>query len=145
MFIFNMKISQYVREFTSNERILPRHIWAEVKEWLVEVWHRNPAGMKEEFGDVFHFLQLWLFWRFRLDGELWPSTRGSTDKFMNRLKTWRRLYAAVGLPEDISNFCGNCSKLEKVVLQLGRFGVDRQDGHSRLPKDGFGKVTDSLS
>lgn len=36
----------------------------------------------EELEDVFHFLQLWLYWRFGLDGEIWKMTKNSVKKFM---------------------------------------------------------------
>ncbi|MFH2063271.1 MAG: hypothetical protein ABIJ46_03910 [bacterium] len=134
-----MKISQYILEWTSNDRIRFRHIWAEFVEWLVEMLHWNRVGMREEWGDVLHFIQLWLFWRFGLDGELWPSTSESTDKFMGRLKIWRQLYVAVGLPEDSSRFCGNCTKLEKVIKQLGRFGISRAAAEQAYERIVLGK------
>jgi len=122
-------------EYSSGERIELRHIFSEVQELLVEIVRFNPAGISEEFGDVLHFVQLWLYWRFGIDGEIWLGLTGcSVRKFMDRRAVWRRLYKEVGLPEGISNFCGNCSKVEKVVKQLGRFGVDRQTATAAYQK-----------
>jgi hypothetical protein len=44
------------------------------------------------------------------------------------------LYAEVGLDPAISNFCGNYQKIEKVVKQLGRLGIDRERAEMAFAK-----------
>ncbi|HCC22096.1 hypothetical protein A2480_03260 [Candidatus Uhrbacteria bacterium RIFOXYC2_FULL_47_19] len=121
-----MKISQYLDEYSSGERVKLHYVFDEVRELLIEVIRFNPDGVNEEFEDVLFFVQLWLFWRFGIDGETWRLTKHSVEKFMTRRPIWRRLYREVGLPETISNFCGNCNKVEKVIKQLSLFGIDRK-------------------
>lgn len=121
-----MKINQYINEYTSGEKILFKHILAEVRELFDEVIKLNGVGIKEEFEDVLHFLQLWLFWKFEMDGEVWRCTKNSVGKFKSRVAVWRDIYEAAGLKRDISNFCGNYKKEEKVILQLGKFGISRE-------------------
>ncbi len=87
-----MRMSAYVKEYTSGRRIVFADVLDECRELLVEIAKCNKAGIQEELGDVFHFLQAWLFWRFGLDGELWKITHGSTQKFINRVATWRKIY-----------------------------------------------------
>lgn len=119
----DMTIREYIEKFTSKDRVRFKEVWAEVVEFAVEVVKWNKAGMKEEWGDVMHFGQLWAHWRFGLNGTLWKSSLGSVKKFMDRLAVWRDLYAHVGLDRNVSNFCGNCAKEEKVIKQLGKFGI----------------------
>ena len=121
-----MRIAEYIKEYTSGERVYFREVFAEVHELAVEIGRFNRAGIKEEFGDVFHFLQLWLYWRFGINGNVWPVTRHSVQKFVERKCVWNQLYAYVGLPKDVSNFCGNCNKVEKVVKQLNKFGIAQE-------------------
>lgn len=118
-----MLISEYIQAYTSGEPVLFREVWLEIKEFLIEVFHLNWKGMKEEWQDVFHFLQLWLYWRFKQNGEVWKCTLGSVHKFMGRVTIWRQLYEYTGLDKNISNFAGNYAKLPKVIKQLGKFGV----------------------
>jgi hypothetical protein len=121
-----MKISEYVKNYTSGDPVFFHHVILEVKELIVEVTKRNYEGIKEEFEDVFHFLQLWLFWRFKLDGEIWKITKHSVKKFMDRKLVWNKIYVSVSLPENISGYVGNYKKLEKVINHLQRFGIDRK-------------------
>ena len=121
-----MKISEYVKEYTSGRRFVFTDVLEECRELLVEVFKLNRAGIMEEAGDVVHFLQIWLYWRFGLDGELWKITNGSTTKIMNRISTWREVYKFVGLPINVSNYGGNYKRREKVILQLQRFGIDEK-------------------
>ena len=121
-----MKISQYIVEYTSGDRVLFGNIVDEVKEFLEEVFKFNREGMSEEWQDVLHFIQLWLYWRFKIDGEVWKFTKDSVQKFMNRVKVWHDIYEYVGLKKDISNFCGNYKRPEKVVKQLAKFGIDEE-------------------
>jgi hypothetical protein len=119
-----MKVSEYVKNYTSGDRISFWHILDEYKELLVEVSSGNWKGMNEEWQDVLHFVQLWLYWRFKVDGEMWSCTSQSVAKFMERVKVWHDIYEYVGLPRGSSNFCGNYKKFEKVAKQLAKFGVD---------------------
>ena len=120
-----MKIKEYVKEYTNGDRITFRDVFSEIKEFLAEVVRFNRAGINEEFEDVFHFLQLWLYWRFGLNGEIWGITKHSVQKFMERKKVWNKIYLSVGLPENISGYVGNYKKAEKVINHLGRLGIDR--------------------
>ncbi|MFA6522237.1 MAG: hypothetical protein WCT24_01430 [Patescibacteria group bacterium] len=121
----NMKISAYIKEYTSGERINLSRVFSEVREYVDEVLKWNKQGMHEEAEDVFHFVQLWMYWRFGIDGEIWKISQHSVQKFMDRKALWQKLYRFVGLDEDISNFCGNNKKIEKVVAHLGKFGVSK--------------------
>jgi hypothetical protein len=119
-----MKVSAYVIDYTNGERIELVHAFAEVWEMLEEVFKLNYKGIKEEWQDVLVFFQLWLYWRFRVDGEMWSISSESAKKFMERVEVWHDIYEYVGLPRKTSNFCGNYKRPEKVVRQLGKFGVD---------------------
>ena len=119
-----MRISIYVKEYTSGKRVRLKDVLAEFFEMIRETLIFNPAGVKEEFQDTVHFLQLWLFWRFGVEGELWKITLGSTEKFMKRREVWREIYRYVGLPERVSNYVGNYTREKKVISQLQDFGVD---------------------
>jgi hypothetical protein len=120
-----MKIGEFVKEYTSGRRFVFTDVLEECREFFVEVLKFNVAGIKDEAGDALLFLQIWFYWRFGLNGELWKMTNGSTEKIMNRISIWRQIYKFVGLPQSISNYAGNYARVEKVVLQLGRFGVDK--------------------
>ena len=121
-----MTVREYIGNYTGGNRVRFREVWAEVKEWWAEVRAGNRAGQREEWGDIFHFLQLWFYWRFGLNQKLWKVATSSTDKFMARLKIWQKIYEYAGLDKNISRFCGNCHKEEKVVRQLGRFGISEE-------------------
>lgn len=120
-----MDIKTYISEFTSGERIYFNSVLAEVGEFFEAMTQGDRKGMSEEFGDVVHFFQLWLFWRFKINGEIWRGSKKSVEKFMARVKVWRSLYVYVGLDPKVSNFCGNYKKIDKVVKQLGRYGISR--------------------
>lgn len=121
-----MKISQYIKEYTAGKPIKFNNVISEIKELIVEVVRMNKDEIKEEFEDVFHFLQLWLYWRFGMDGEIWKITNNSVKKFMDRKLVWNRIYASVGLSENISGYVGNYKKMEKVVNHLQKFGIDKE-------------------
>lgn len=121
-----MKISKYVKEYTSGKYVPFKGILSEIGEVGQAIGDFNLNEIKEEIGDVFHFIQLWLFWRFGINGELWKITKGSTDKFMARRKAWVKLYEHVGLDKDVSHFCGNYKKIEKVIKHLGEFGISEK-------------------
>lgn len=121
-----MLISQYIKDYTSGEPVgFVPGVSGEIAETLEAIWLRDRDAIREEWADVLHFLQLWLFWRFGMDSELWAWTMPSVRKFQARLVIWRKLYVAAGLDPMTSNFCGNNAKIEKVVKQLGTFGVPR--------------------
>jgi hypothetical protein len=122
-----MKISQYVKEYTSGKRIPFHGVAMEINELIVEIFEMRWKGIKEEFEDVLHFIQLWLYWGFGIDGEIWKITRHSVKKFMDRKLIWNRIYASAGLPENISGYVGNYKKIEKVVSQLKKFGIKRKE------------------
>lgn len=129
-----MKISKYIQDYTSGENVKIKEIFQEFKEFLEEIFKLDWKEAKLEFSDVLHFLQMYLYWTFKIDGGVWKVTQPSLDKFMGRLEKWRKLYALVGLDPMISNFCGNCNKEYKVVKQLGRFGVSEEDAKKAFRK-----------
>ncbi|QQS38738.1 hypothetical protein IPM62_05125 [Candidatus Woesebacteria bacterium] len=121
-----MKISNYIKNYTAGNRITVKHIIAEINEYLHEVVRFNKSGMKEELHDIFHFLQLWLYWRVGLDGKVWKITQDSVDKFIKRRKVWENIYEYVGLDKNISKYCGNYKRKEKVIKHLSEYKVSRE-------------------
>lgn len=122
----SMKISEYTKEYTAGKRITFYNVLMEINELIAEVVKIKWNGIKEEFEDVFHFLQLWLYWRFGIDGEIWKVTKNSVRKFMDRKLVWNKIYVFVGLSENISGYVGNYKKIEKVVNQLQKFGIGKE-------------------
>lgn len=118
-----MHISEYVQKYTSRKRIRFIHVLSEFREFLWEVLKMNREGISEEFQDTLHMTQLWLYWRFKLNGEIWEITKSSVEKFINRTEVWKEMYRYVGLPRDISGYCGNYTKSYKVVRHLKNFGI----------------------
>ncbi len=108
-----MKISEYIKEYTAGKPITLWNVFSEINEFLVAIVKVNNNEIKEEFEDIFHFLQLWLYWRFGIDGEIWKMTKNSVKKFMDRRLVWNKIYAFVGLPENISGYVGNIKMLKK--------------------------------
>lgn len=129
-----MKISEYVKEYTSGKRVTFLEVISEKKELIIEIIKMNKDGIREEFGDVFHFLQLWLFWRFGVDGEIWKISENSVQKFMDRKKVWNKIYICVGLEENISGFVGNYKKVHKVVNHLKKFGINKEKAEEAYNK-----------
>jgi hypothetical protein len=121
-----MKVDYYVKNFTSGTRIRFSHVLGEVFELIAEIVKFNKNGIKEEWQDVLHFFQVWLYWRFGCNRELWKMTENSVDKFIGRKEIWRKIYLFVGLSPDVSNYAGNYLKKEKVVCQLAKFGIEKQ-------------------
>lgn len=121
-----MQIKDYIKEYTLGTKVPFKDVWGEVKEFIAEVVKFDRVGMAEEFQDVFHFLQLWLYWRFGISGEIWGVTEKSVKKFMDRKKVWQEMYAFAGLDKNISNYVGNYKKIEKVIKHLSGFGVSRE-------------------
>jgi len=85
-----MTIENYIKEYTAGKGIYFKDVLNEVKEFLTDLFRFNGAGIKEEFQDLFHFLQLWLYWRFGINGEIWSRTKKSIHKFINR-KVWQEI------------------------------------------------------
>ncbi len=134
-----MKISEYIKDYTVGKPITLKNVISEIKEFLIEVVKMNGEGMKEEFGDVFHFLQLWLYWRLSLDDETWEITKNSVKKFMDRKLVWNRIYIFVGLPENISGYAGNYKRIEKVVNHLQKFNIIREKAEEAYERIVVGK------
>ena len=134
-----MNIKNYIANYTSGNRIDFDKVLDEVKEFAVEVVKLNKQGIAEEFGDIMHFLQLWLYWKFGVNGKIWKICQASVNKFMGRKKVWQKIYKEVGLNKDISNFCGNYKKEEKVIRHLSNFGISKVKAQKA-----FEKVVESL-
>jgi hypothetical protein len=129
-----MKIGQYVKEYTLGNNLPFKYVVMEVEELLVEISKLNKDGVKEEFEDVFHFLQIWLYWHFHVNGEIWGITKHSVKKFMDRKLVWNSIYEYVGLPRDISGYVGNYKKREKVVSHLKKFEVSKEKAEDAYKK-----------
>ena len=121
-----MKIKRYIENYTDGNKIRFREVLDEVKEFFIELFRFNRIEMKEELEDVFHFLQLWFYWRFGVNGEVWGITKNSVNKFIKRKKVWQEIYVFSGLNKNISGFCGNCNKIEKVINHLSKFGIGKE-------------------
>jgi len=119
-----MKISEYIKEYTSDGSIFFREVLWEVKELIIEILKLNKDGVKEEFEDVFHFLQMWLYCKFGIDGEIWKITKNSVKKFINRKLILNKIYVYSGLKENISGYVGNYKKVQKVINQLQKFDIN---------------------
>jgi len=129
-----MKISKYVENYTSGNRITFKHVLDEINEFMHEVIKFNKEGINEEFQDIFHFLQLWLYWRFGLDSKIWKITQDSVNKFISRRKVWEKIYEYVGLDKNISKFCGNYKKEEKVIKHLAEFNISKEKSSDAYKK-----------
>lgn len=129
-----MNIKTYIKNYTSGDRVTFDKVIDEINEFLQELLKLNKQGIKEEFGDIIHFLQLWLYWKFGINGNLWGVTQTSVKKFMNRKKVWQEIYKEVGLNINISNFCGNYKKVEKVTKQLSNFGITKEKAQKAYEK-----------
>jgi len=137
-----MLISEYTKEYTADKGIYFKDVWSEIKEFFIEILKLNMTGIKEEFGDVFHFLQLWLYSQYKIDGQIWRITDYSVNKFIDRKKVWQEIYEFVGLDKNISGYVGNYKKSEKVVKQLSKFNVNSEKAEAaynsivlrRIPK-----------
>lgn len=129
-----MKISEYTKEYTSGRPITFRDFSWEIKELIIEIVKLNKDGIKEEFGDVFHFLQLWLYCRFGIDREIWRITKNSVKKFMDRKNVWNKIYIYVGLEKNISGYVGNYKKIHKVINHLQKFGINKEKAEEAYNK-----------
>jgi len=121
-----MQISYFTENYTNGKGVFFSHVTGEVKELFEEVLALNYGGMKEEFSDVVAFFQMWLYCRYHINGSLWTYGMPSFEKFMSRRAVWNKIYAQVGLQENISRFCGNYERKEKVVAHLREFGISEE-------------------
>ena len=119
-----MKVDQYVQEYTHVKRVRFLRIFVEVGELLEAISLFDRKGIKEEYQDFLHFVQLWMYWRFGLNQEMWSCTKDSVDKFMKRKKVWHEIYKFVGLKPPYSNQCSNYKRKEKVVKVLKFYEVE---------------------
>jgi len=129
-----MKVDIYIQSYTLGKRIPFRDVWSEIKELLIEIVKFNGAGIREESQDVLHFLQLWLFWKFGMNGKIWGITSNSVNKFMRRKEIWMRIYRHVGLDETVSNYVGNYKRLHKIKSHLSQFGVSDEKAEDAYQK-----------
>jgi hypothetical protein len=118
-----MKISYFVENYTNGKGIFINHITGEIKEVFEEVVKFNFDETKEEIADVLAFTQMYLYCKFGVNGSLWNVALPSFNKFMARKAVWVKMYKKVGLDENVSNFCGNPNRKEKVIKHLANFGV----------------------
>lgn len=120
-----MLVSEYVANYTHDfmekyGRNFGR-VWMEIVELLEELVKLNPKGIKEEFGDVVHLTQLWLY-SYGWDGKLWMWC---ARKFIARQPVWQELFNYVGVagrPRMSTNYM----REEKVIERLGLFGVPEE-------------------
>jgi len=130
-----MTIKEYVKEYTAGRGVYFKDVLREIKEFFIEMFKFNKQGMDEEFQDVLHFLQLWLYWRFGINGEFWKITGKSVAKFINRKKVWQKIYEFVGLDKNISGYVGNYSRVNKVISHLSKFGIsedEAKEAHKKI-------------
>lgn len=103
-----------------------RRVLEEVREFFEAMFKLDFKEMKEEFHDVVSFVQMWLYFEYKVDGKLWRLGMPSFNKFISRRKVWSELYVFCGLDKNVSTYCGNCKRKAKVVSQLGKFGVSEK-------------------
>lgn len=128
-----MKIDQYIKQYSCGERFYFGYVLGELAEFLVEIAKLNKKGVIEEFRDVCVYFQIWLYFRFGINGKVWKINMKAAEKYKARQAVWRKIYSFVGLDEDICGYAGNYMKVEKVIDQLARFGIseDRARGAYR--------------
>tara|TARA_Y100000310_G_C20688351_1_gene820577 strand:- start:1143 stop:1541 length:399 start_codon:yes stop_codon:yes gene_type:complete len=119
-----MKISEFCKNYTDGSGASFPRVLEEVGEMLVEVFRLDFVAVKEEFHDVGSFVQIWLHSKYGYDKGLWKWGLPSCEKFIARRAVWNQLYVKVGLPENVTNFCGNYKKKEKVLKHLVSLGVE---------------------
>ena len=130
-----MKISEYIKKYTKNNKLSFGGVAGEFGEFIVELLKFNKIGIKEEWQDFLLFLQGWLWSDFKIDGEVWKSAKESADKFADRKEIWREIYRHVGLENINSGYVGNYKRVEKVIKHLSDFGIEEKDS-----KDTFNKI-----
>ena len=119
-----MKIKHFSDEYTHGKTYF-KDVLIEVKELFDEIIKFNKEGMKEEFADVVVFLQIWLWQKFKLNGDLWLLGRSSFNKFMERRKVWEQIYQHVGINQKCT-ICKNYIKPYKIIRHLKEFGISEE-------------------
>jgi len=119
-----MKISKFCYEYTDKRNGCDLYdLFGEVKELGEAIFKLNSKEIKEEFHDVVCFTQIYLYYKYKIDGKLWKLGIPSYKKFARRKYVWNKIYQHVGLEKDISNFCGNYKRKDKVINHLSKFGI----------------------
>lgn len=113
-----MLTSQYARDFTGGERTKFYRVWLEIKELLAELLVVNFRGICEEFGDVVHHIQLWLY-SCGLDARLWMWC---ARKFILRQEVWQAMHRELGLTCRAC-YGGNYHRPQKVINYFMYFGI----------------------
>ena len=122
-----MKIGQFCKEYTDPElRTGFLRVLDEVGELIGALFTFNPDKIKDEFADVLVLVQIWLYYKHKVDDNLWEGGVPSYNKIMLRRDYWKQIYDFVGLDRNVSSYCGNYKRERKVVSQLGRFGVSKE-------------------
>ena len=134
-----MDIETFAQKYTLGNKIGIRGVFTEIKELFIEILKLNKKGIREEYQDVLIFIQLWLYCQFGIHGKLWSSAKDSVNKFIERKNVWQRIYIQVGLTKDVSNFCGNYDKVEKVINHLSNFGISKKKS-----QEAYNKVVSKL-
>jgi len=116
-----MKIQHFCAEYTRG-RVYFKDILSEIVEWCEELVKGNKEARREEWADVIAFTQMWLWNRFKRNGELWNSGLPSFNKFISRRQMWEKIYVAAGIKEKCT-YCRNYARKEKVIEHLAKFGV----------------------
>ena len=117
-----MRVSHYVEHYTHD--FLAQYgrkfhrVWMEIVELLQEVARLNLKGIREEFGDVLHLTQLWLY-SYGWDSELWMWC---AKKFIARQAVWQTIFEYVGL-SGTARISANYNREHKVITELAKFGV----------------------
>ena len=122
-----MKIGQFCKEYTDPElRSGFLRVLDEVGELIGAIFTFNPDKIKDEFADVLVITQVWLYYKHKVNDDLWEGGMPAYNKIISRKKYWNQIYDFVGLDRNVSSYCGNYQRKRKVVSQLGRFGVSKE-------------------
>ncbi|MBI4837364.1 MAG: hypothetical protein HY813_03115 [Candidatus Portnoybacteria bacterium] len=130
-----MKTEEYIKQYSSGNRFYFKDVLVEFCELFGAILKFDEGGVVEEFRDVCVHLQIWLYYRFGINGEAWIVNMKAAEKYGARQIVWRKIYSFVGLDENISGYSGNYLKLEKVIIHLARFGI--REGRAR---DAYQKI-----
>ena len=119
-----MKINYFCKEYTHG-KVYFKDIIDEVQEFFEELIKFDREGMKDEFADVIAFFQMWLWNRFKINGQLWKLGLRSFNKFIARRKVWVQIYVFVGIKEKCT-YCRNYKRKNKVIKHLAKFNVSEK-------------------
>ena len=120
-----MLISQYYQNYTDHKFFTLWDVWQEVIECLQEIVLLRWKNVPDEWSDISIFIELWLYTKFHYNHELWKSSNLNLKKVQSRKPIWDRIYKHAKV-KTTSNYCGNYSKVEKVVVHLGQLGVSEE-------------------